>query len=59
MVPIVYALLRSYFDLHVYGQFRFFLMLMPKPCSGGFNVHVAEHVRSEKNQISPNHFIFS
>ena len=25
-----------------------FPMLMPKPCSGGFNVHVAEHIRSGK-----------
>ena len=31
MVPIVYALLRSYLDF--WGQFRFFPMLMPKPCS--------------------------
>ena len=24
----------------------FFLMLMLKPCCGGFNVHVAEHINS-------------
>ena len=32
MVPIVYAPLRSYLDFQ--GQFRFFPMLIPKPCSG-------------------------
>ena len=34
MVHIVYALLRSYLDFQ--GYFRFFPMLMPKPCSGDF-----------------------
>ena len=34
MVPIVYALLRSYLDFK--GKFRFCPMLMPKPCSGDF-----------------------
>ena len=36
IVPIVCDLLRSYLDFK--RQFRFFPMLLPKPCSGHFNV---------------------
>ena len=41
MVPIDYFLLRSYLDFQ--GQFRFFPMLMPKPCSSDFNFLIIHH----------------
>jgi len=45
VVPIVYTLLPSYLD--ILGKFRFFPILMPKPCSGGFKpYHGARHTHT-------------
>ena len=42
-LAIVYALLRRSLDF--YGQFRFFPMLMPKPCSGYLKFYLSISVK--------------